>query len=422
MTVSAFFKRRIQSVFFGWWVVVGTIVAQILVSGLLLQTYGTYAAIWREEFGWSKTALAVAFALQPAVTGLLGPVQGWLLDRFGPRTVMRVGMILLGIGFILLSQIQSLTSFYLVFLLMALGASLSGILSLMTVIVNWFERRRSTALALMQVGASIGGLLVPLVAWSLLHFGWRPTAVVSGILILVVGLPIVQLMRRRPEDYGFLPDGTNPASKAPFHESNRSSHGMPQRHFTTRQALRTRAFWFLSVGHALAVMLVSTVLVHLVVYLNEGLGLSIPAAAGVFAFMTACTMLGQLSGGWLGDRFDKRLLAMLAMLAHAGALLALALAHSLIWVLVFALMHGLAWGMRGPQMGALRADYFGREAFATIMGFSSLIVMFGSMSGPILAGVIADTTGSYRMGFILLAALAATGSAFFWLAKRPAYD
>lgn len=413
-------RNRLETVFFGWWIVGGAAGIEFLLSVLLLQSYGTYAAIWREEFGWSATALAIAYSLHRAETGLLGPIQGWLLERFGVKNVMRVGVLLLGTGFMLLSQIQSLPAFYLSFTLMALGGSLMGILSLMSVLVNWFDKKRATALALMQTGMSLGGLAVPMVAWALLTYGWRNVTFASGVIIVLLCLPLVQLMRSRPEAYGLKPDGAPHQDEAADRQASvQLSVDTNRQDFTPQQALRTRAFWFLSVGHALAVTVVSAVLVHLVVHLNEGLGYSIQTAAILFAVMTGFTIVGQLIGGVIGDRFSKHLIATYAMFGHASALLALAFATSLPWVLYFAVAHGLGWGLRGPLMGALRADYFGRTSFPTIMGFSSLIVMFGSMSGPILAGVLADLLGNYRLSFLILAGLAVVGSSFFLFATKP---
>lgn len=414
-------QARAQGVFFGWWIVAGAGVIQLLQNGLLMQAYGTYIPLLREEFGWSSTALAAAFSFYRAESGLLGPVQGWMLDRWGPRPVITSGMIILGLGFMALSQINSLLTFYLVFIVMAMGASLSGFMSLTTTIVNWFERRRATAISLGQVGMSVGGLLVPIVAWSLVTYGWRSTAFVSGIIVLAVGLPVSRIMRHKPEQYGLLPDGATPAEQAEYEARLARVSGGPVERvdFTARQAIHTRAFWFIGFGHALAVLVVSAVMVHLVTHLNEGLGFSLSGAAWIVAFMTASTMVGQLVGGVLGDRFNKRLICTLAMFGHAGGLLALAYGGNLFWVLVFAIAHGLAWGMRGPLMQAIRADYFGRASFGKIMGFSSMVVMFGMMSGPIIAGLMADRFGNYQLGFTILATLAAFGSIFFILATRP---
>lgn len=402
-----------KGIFFGWWILGGAIGIQILTAGLLFQAYGLYIVSMQAEFGWSKTAFAVAYSLQQLGGGLLGPYQGRLLERFGPRLIIRIGLIAFATGLMLFSQVQSLTTFYLVFILMALGASLGGFMSLTTTIVNWFERRRSMALAFLQVGLSIGGLMAPLVAWALTSYGWRPTAFASGLIVLVVGLPLTNLMRTRPEDYGLLPDG----AKVP--DEDNYSRGLALRDFTPRQALRTRSFWFISVGHALAMVVVSAVLVHLVIHLNEDLGYSLQTAANVLALLTGMTMIGHITGGFLGDRFNKRLLATCAMFGHAAGLLILALAHSLAPILLFAVVHGLSWGLRGPVMQAIRADYFGRTYFASILGFSFMVVMVGMMSGPVIAGLMVDLFGSYRSGFFLLAGMALIGSVFFMFASKP---
>jgi MFS family permease len=415
-------RERAQGVFFGWYIVSAASGIQALQTVLLMQSYGAYVVVLQSEFGWSKTALAAAFSLQRVESGLIGPIQGWMLQRWGPRAVMRVGTVIFGVGFMLFSQIDSLILFYLTFLMMALGSSLAGFISLTSSIVNWFQRRRATALGITQAGMSIGGMMVPIVAWSLIEFGWRPTAFVSGVLVIVIGLPLVQVMRDEPEKYGLRPDGDRPGSPADALTGTGLATDSPveaQAEFTARQAMRTRTFWYISFGHALALLVVSAVMVHLVAHLNEGMGFSVTGAALVLAFMTGVTMVGQLVGGFLGDRFDKRIITTIAMFGHATALLALAWGGSLFWVLAFAVLHGLAWGMRGPLMQAMRADYFGRKSFAMVMGFSSMIVMWGMMSGPIIAGVMADYFGNYQWGFTVLAVLSACGSIFFYLARKP---
>jgi MFS family permease len=162
-------RSRTDNLFYGWYVVSAAAGLQALQAMLLMQGYGAYVAVFSEEFGWSKASLSGAAALQRVESGLLGPPQGWMITRFGARRVMYAGNLILGVGFMLFSQINSMTTFYLCFLMMAVGASLSGFMSIMTTIVQWFERRRATAMAYTQVGMSIGGMLVPVVAWSLVH-------------------------------------------------------------------------------------------------------------------------------------------------------------------------------------------------------------------------------------------------------------
>jgi MFS family permease len=414
-------RHDVRRTYYGWWIVAGAIGLQLLAAGLMMQAYGTYVAVWQAEFGWSKTAFAVAFALQRGLLALLSPLQGWLIQRFGPRRVIGVGLVILAVGFVLLAGFETRLGFYLSFLVVALGIGLSGFLSLTSTIVNWFERRRSSALALMQIGISVGGLAVPLVAWWITTHGWRATALLSAGLVLVLGLPLSGLMRRTPEAYGLRPDGAapDPDDAGPGGEDADPSP-RPSGDFRARDALRTRAFWLITVGHAMAVSLVATVGVHIVVHLNEGLGLTIQTAATLVAVMTGAQMAGQLLGGVLGDRFPKRALAAGAMWIHALALVIVAFAPSLPYALLFAVLHGLAWGVRGPIMQALRADYFGRSSFPTIMGISFSFVMVGQMLGPLLAGALADAFGDYRAAFVVLAVAVAAASACFVFATPPA--
>ena len=405
------------TVFYGWWIVLGTSGIQLLAGSLWMQSYGAYAVLLQEDFGWSKTLIAGAFALTRVESGVLGPFQGWLCDRFGPRIVLHSGTLMFGIGFMLFSQVQSVLAFYLTFALIAVGSSLGGFATLMVSIVNWFDQHRAKAVALSQTGYSLGGLCVPIVVFALEGFGWRATAFASGIIVICVGLPLAQIVRHRPETYGQTPDGAPPPSTKPG-DVSMSSRAID---FSPAQAIRTRAFWLTSIGHALALLTVSAVMVHLFTHLTINLDYSFRQAGFVVALMTGCQMVGQLLGGYLGDRFDKRLLCSLCMLGHAAGLALVAYAGNPLMVVGFALFHGLGWGTRGPLMVALRADYFGASSFGTIMGISSLIIMIGMSSGAIIAGVLADVFGDFKIAFTLFAVSSVVGSACFFFAKRPTH-
>ena len=420
--------RRTRRVFYGWLIVAAAMGIQALQGALLSRSFGAYIVFLQQDFGWSRAAVSAAFSLQQIESGLLGPIEGWLVDRFGPRAVMRVGVVLFGLGFMVLSRIDSLTTFYLAFMLMALGNTLGGFLPITVTIVNWFARRRATAMGIMQTGMGIGGLLAPLVAWSLNTYGWRATAFASGAIIIAVGLPLTQIMRHKPEPYGYLPDGDDPnrimpaageVRAAATHGHGHAAVAGPDTSFTVGEAVRTPAFWLVSFGHGSALLVVSAVQVHLVAFLNEALGYSVQKGASVIALLTAITMAAQVGGGFIGDRVNRRVLLIACMLGHAVALLTLAYATAFWMVVIFALLHGLAWGVRGPLMQAIRADYFGRTSFGKIMGVSNTIVTTGSISGPLVAGILADRTGSYQAGFTILALLAGLGSVFWLLAQRP---
>ena len=419
-------KNRADHVFYGWWIVAGGFSIQMLVTSLVLHSFTAYFPLLQAQFGWSRTLLSGAFSLSRAESGLLGPVQGWLIERLGPRAVIRLGVVMLGVGFMLFSRIDSVLSYYLTFALMAIGASLATYLTVSSTVVNWFIRKRALAIGLTMSGFGFGGLLVPVIAWSLLTFGWRTTAFYSGVLVLLVGIPIAQIMRRTPEDHGYLPDGdiAKPPDQMPGSHltDDRPTTATVQDNpadFTLREALRTSSFWLLSVGHGLAVLTVGAVSLHLIPHVVDRVGLSIQSAAGAVATMTAFNIVGQLGGGLAGDRVSKRALASGCMLLHSAAMIVLAYATSILPVFIFAVIHGLAWGIRGPMMTTIRADYFGRTHFASIMGFSSLIIMLGMIGGPLFAGFMADIADGYTTGFVIIAFLTATGSIFFALATKP---
>jgi MFS family permease len=404
-------------VFYGWWIVAAAAGIQWLAAMTWMHSYGAYAVELQEEFGWSMTVISAAFALTRLESGLLGPLQGWLVDRFGPRPILLIGTGLFGLGFFLFSQVNSIPTYFAAFILIALGSSLGGWATLMVSIVNWFDRHRAKAVAWSQIGFSLGGLSVPLVILGLEAWGWRTMATVSGLAVLCIAGPLVLLVRHRPSEIGALPDGR----LVPARQGDEpAEEHVQEKSFTWRQAVRAPSFWFISIGHALSLLTVSSMLAHLIPHLTLGLGYSAVSAGLVFGSMTGVQLLGLFLGGYLGDRFDKRLLCVYCMIGHFFGLLAVTYAASVWWLAAFVVMHGLGWGVRGPLMVALRADYFGPKSFGTIMGISSLIVMIGMTSGPIVCGVMFDIYGNYQTAFTSMAVISLTGSLFFYLAHPPA--
>jgi MFS family permease len=388
---------------------------------LLLNAFGAYFVHLQHEFGWSRTAIAAAPSMGRFEAGIMGPAQGWLIQRLGGRAVLRIGILIFGGGFIALGFCQDLTQFYLAYLVLSRGAGLGGFLTVNIVLANWFERKRASAISISALGQSVAGVATPLIALILNGYGWRATAIASGVIILLLGLPAAHVFRQAPEPYGLAPDGVPPRD----HErrvSQRSGASLAytgSAGLTARQALATRAFWLLTLGHSAALAAVTAVLVHLIPYLVQFMGLSLEVASSVIPLITALSIVGQLGGGILGDRLDKRLFAAACMGLHTLAMLGLVMAPNPALVFVFAGLHGLAWGARGPLMMSIRADYFGRRAFATIEGFAAMVTMLGLVLGPIVVGFLADTLGDYRPGFLFLAAVTGAGILFFWLAPRP---
>jgi sugar phosphate permease len=406
-----------KRLFYGWYMVAAGSGLQFLQSGLMTQSFGAYLAVLQVERGWSKTALSGAAALQQMESAILGPVLGWFIDRFGPQGMIRAGIVVFGIGLMLLSFTDTLVAFYAAFVVIALGASLCGFFPVNVALIHWFERWRARALSSLSLGIAFGGISVPLVAWSLQTYGWRATAFVSGIIAIVLGLPMAMVFKRRPEDHGMVADGITSADRSG--EEVAIKNPDLGRDFTAREALRTPAFWLLSLGHGFALLVVHAVSVHAIAHMHQGLGYSVAQASLVYTLLTLSQIGGVVIGWLIGDRYDKRLISGGCMLGHMAGLLLLTYASAVPMVLAFAVLHGAAWGLRGPFMQALRADYFGRSAIGMILGLSVMIIVVGQVGGPMVAGILADATGNYRAGFTILALLAGVGSLFFFFARKP---
>ena len=184
-----------MAIFYGWRMTAAACGIQFLLAALVLQSFGLYIAILSDEMGWSKTALSAAAALQSVEAAVIGPVLGWVVDRFGSPVMIRFGVVIMGLGLCGLSQVDTLSGFYACAVVMAIGTSFCGYFPLSVALVQWFERRRSTALSLMSMGGALAGVLLPVtVVLGTNTIGWRSTAAYSAMATLLIGLPLCQVL------------------------------------------------------------------------------------------------------------------------------------------------------------------------------------------------------------------------------------
>lgn len=403
--------------FYGWWIVVTSVLFHGLSGAAFGFTFGQYLLRIEQQFGWSKFAISSAFSASQLAAGVLSPAHGWLLDRFSPRFLTQIGIGIFGVSFMLLPAANSFWLFFAIILLMSLGFNLAGWLTLTTVITRWFRTKRALALGLSSTGIGLAGVLSPIVAWSLVTHGWRPTAFGTGLAVLVIGLPLAHLLRGYPESYGLLPDGRqNPVDGGGFQLGDIQKD---EEDFTVGEALRDRSFWYVSLGHGIALIAVFTIIVHLVPHLVEGLGWSETSAQAMLTLVTITSIFGQVGGGYIGDRYNKTRMAGFCMLGHAAAMFIMVVANTGLLLGVAALIHGLSWGTRGPLMMAIRADFYGRRHFGKIAGYSNVMVMLGPLIGPTFAGAMSDIFGNYRGAFLIVGAIVGAGSLFFFAARKP---
>jgi len=274
MTYITHLSHHARGVFYGWWLV--GISGFIRTSSVpLFHAMGLWFVALEAQFGWNRTQLSLAFAFTRVESGLLGPAEGYLTDRVGTRRLVFIGLLIMGAGFLLFGQVNHLWVFYVAFLIMALGQGLSGWLPITTMLNNWFVRRRSSAMG-SNSGSRLGGLLlIPLLAWAIDpdygHLGWALTASILGIFFLVIALPISRLIRNRPEDYGLHPDGDTPDSTLVVADETEqtSQQRNPNGDFTLAQAMRTKAFWYISLGHSLTAVVIVSMMTHLAPLLTD---------------------------------------------------------------------------------------------------------------------------------------------------------
>lgn len=417
-------RRRTPRVFYGWWIVLAGAVGMGLNAGTYFYGMSTFFIPLTREFGWSRTALSGAISLARLESGLFGPVEGYLVDRFGPRKMMFIGFFLLGLGFILLSRVHSLFGFYFVFILfMAVGSSFSSGLGAFAAATHWFRRKRSRAIGFLHAGLGFGGVTIPALAWIVSHYGWREAAVVAGVAMWVVGFPVAAVMRHKPEQYGYLPDGAQrlAAREADAKQGGTSAGEAPameQADMTPAQAMHTPAFWLLAICFGIVMVIINAVAVHQIPYLEDK-GFSPAAAAGALGLMTLISVPGRLGFGWLGDYLDKRYVITICFALQMVGLLILAHISAYWHILLFLVIYAPAYGGRGAVFLAIMGDYFGRRHFATIRGFSGLFSTAGTVAGPVFAGYVFDATGSYYRAFLALALLNVIAIAFILAVRRP---
>ena len=409
---------RFRGVFYGWKLVGITAVLLTIMSLTVFQGLGTFVVALQDKFGWSRTTISGAFALARVQGSIIGPFEGMLVDRVGIRKMVFIGYSIMGFGFILLSRIDHVWQFYAAFAVVTIGGGLGGWLAMITLVNNWFIRRRSIALATALSGVHIGGFLVPLLAFGMDSLGFRKTTFVVGLLILVVVLPATQLIRNRPEDIGELPDGS--AGPQPAASSGGGSATILQSEpdFTLRAALATPAFWLLILVQVSSSSSTVALATHLVPKLTD-IGMSLGSAGFVVMTSTVVALPSQFLFGYLADRYAKPPIIFGLLILQATSLAVIALADSVVQAYVFAVMFGVAFGGRMPLTTAIRGDYFGRKAFATITGLSYVPTNLFTIISPLFAGYLFDQTGSYLLPFSIFAGMSFSGAVLVLFVRRP---
>ena len=407
-------------IFYGWWIILGAFTGSAVSAGFNFHGISAFFLPIANAFNVSRTAVATAFSLARIEGALIGPVEGYLVDRFGPRRMMFIGVPIMAAGFLVMASAPNFALFVGAFIFgVVLGSSLGFGIPLSTSVANWWRRKRGRAFGIMWLGFSLASMTVYGIVWLIESYGWRMTFRIMGFLVLLLGLPIAAIMRHRPEQYGMLPDGDDPDQAQ---DQGGGPHGqtvVEEPDFTIGQAMRTSAFWFFTISTSLRVAITTGIAINTFPLVEE-VGGSASDAALIFVLQGVCSAPGRLVMSWAGDLINKRYIMAaslgvmgLAILMMSGATTFLQLA--LIWI-----PYAVVWGGLSSLPQSFQADLFGRRNYGLIHGSMSPIRVVFSFGAPIFAAVVADTTGSYQLALIAFGLMAIVAIPLIMLAKLPA--
>jgi MFS family permease len=400
---------RVRSTSYGWWIAIAGSFNMALTSGPTFHAQSVIFAAVEAQTGWSRTLVSGVGTFGRFGGAMLGPIEGYLADRIGAAWMMLVGLIVGGLGFIMLSQMgDSPIIYYVAYFILSLGFSAGGFVPATVAVAKWLPSRRSTGIAIVLAGSSIGGFMVPAISWGIKHHGFEATMISIGVAGIVLAPAFFWAMSRR----GIRPSDT------PLADSGDSKVVIDDGSFTLREALHARSFWVISITHTLANLSTAAVSAHLVLHLTD-IGISDIMAAGVIPIFVGFAFFAQLVGGLFGDRLDKRYMLAVSMLLQASSMIVLAYASSYTGAVAFAVMWGVGFGSRTPVLHALRGDYFGSRYFGSILGMSSFPMIIGMTATPVLVGLAFDIQGTYKWAFLLTATTCFIGAGLILFARRP---
>ena len=361
-------------------------------------SFGVFFNPLMEEFGWSRAAIAGAASTAFFSMGIFGVMIGRLNDIFGPRRLMSVAALLLGLGCVLMGRLATLWELYLYFgIIFGIGFSAVDVIAL-TTIARWFSRRRGFMTGIAKVGTGAGQFAIPLAASGLiLLYGWRWTIAIIGAVVGLTLLLMAQLLHRDPNALGLknLPGTGRRGLSAPA--------TMPG--LSLPQAIRTVSFWIICLLNLSLVFCLMVVMLHIVPHVRDS-GIPPVQAAGVLSTIGAVSMLGRFVSGLVIDKRGSRTVMKACFLLLLGDLVWLQFADRLWMFYLFAVVYGLAHGGFFTAISPLVAEWFGIHSHGTLVGIVLCFGTTGGAAGPLLAGHLFDASGSYQSTFLILTALA----------------
>jgi MFS family permease len=407
--------------FYGWLIVAIAMIAGFISSGVSNVTMAVVLKPISEDLGWSRTITAAAITLGSLCGGLLSPLFGPIADRFGPRVLLPVGGVLVGLFSIGVSLSHAPWQFYATFVpARALTEFLLCGVVPYTAIANWFHAKRPRAMGLVAMSTPLGSAAMSLIYQHLVtHYGWRSAFLLLGISFLaLVVVPGAIFLRRQPEDLGLLPDGL-PACAQPAKGPGSQPVVSTEPSWSRRQAMGTSALWLLVASTFLASLGTGGIAFHTVAFFTD-VNIAPAAAAGALSVMALSGALGNAVWGTLAERLSPRTLSVTTTLMAAASVALLTEVASPVTAYFFGLVFGIsARGGTAVLTQILLAHYFGRRSFGAISSMLEPFHKGGLGVGALLAGLAFDRFGDYRAVFLFFLASYLLSALLIFFARRP---
>jgi len=394
----------------------------LFLNALASGAYWTGATVFflpiTRDLGLSRVGTSMAFSLARLEGGLGGPLVGHAVDRFGARTMLLLGGVVAGLGFLLLSLSQNYVTFLLIYVgIVSVGFNAGFNNALSTAINSWFIRRRGMAMSVVSSGISLGGAVVtPLIALIIFHQGWRAGAAIAGAAILAASIPVSYYLRSSPESMGMLPDGDDLRPRDAGGGRRRATS--PSVDFTAAEAAKTASYWLLAAAIGLRIAAQTALLVHMVPILVWK-GQDEVVAPIVVSIMSFGALPLRFVFGYLSDVWSRQKVASVGMAMGGLSVLVLLASRGAFWQLVvFAVMLAFAESVSAITW-ALIGDFYGRTSFATLRGGVTTVHSVFAMGTPVYAGWVFDQTASYTWALAPIVLIYAAASFLFWVLPKP---
>ena len=413
-----------KSIYYGW----GIAFTSMIMAFATVSMYGPVLSVFvkpiGDEMGWSRTEIAFAFTIGSFLGSMFTTAVGRFLDRHGARMVATLAAMFIAAMLLGLALMQAPWHMW-IFFGLGRGVTIAGVqLGATVAVANWFIQKRGRAAAMGAFGQRFGQAVVPLLLLPfIIGMSWRYAYVALSIsTLLLAALPAFLFLRRRPEDYGMLPDGATPDGHGEQSPSARETARLAVDNvpWTVREALRTRAFWLIVVTMATISFAQTATNLHAAASFQEK-GISFAASASIVFVFAMTSAISTFPWGWLIDRLHIRYVMMASATLYMVSMFLIMNATTYLDAVAFGVVFGTAAGAWTLGFRLLIPNFFGRRSTGTIRGATAPIIAFIGPVGPTMAGVIRDITGNYDLAFVIFAGVFALAFVAMALAKPPTH-